>query len=231
MKLSDFYWPATFFSTAFGAGIFFLPQSVGPAVLGMSYFGLFIIISMLLSLAAHYLFYAFISSTDERDFFVSSARFIGRKFSSIIFLFFIVAIALINFISLINALIMPFGSSLFIRCCASLSVSIILSFTWFKYNGSIEVFISKMAVIAIFMVLVVSVFFFFSNEREGVYYNHVSIVGMLSVFPVFLFTFNFTPCIQRFAKSADKPKIINIFWGKVIVMFLFSSWLFLLVVG
>lgn len=56
MKISHLYWPVTFFSTAFGAGIFFLPQAVGPGVLGMKVFMLFIVIAMSVSMMAHYLF-------------------------------------------------------------------------------------------------------------------------------------------------------------------------------
>ncbi|MDN5180952.1 hypothetical protein LVK53_28310, partial [Escherichia coli] len=32
MKINSIQWPVTFFATSFGAGIFFLPQTVGPKV-------------------------------------------------------------------------------------------------------------------------------------------------------------------------------------------------------
>lgn len=230
MKLSGFYWPITFFSTAFGAGIFFLPQSIGPVVIGGSYFSLFIFFSMLISLAAHYLFYAFISSTKEKDFFISSTNFIGRKVSFAIFFFFIVSmviIVLINFISLINALLLPFDDDIISRCYTSFLVSFLLSFIWFKFDGGIEVFISRIALVAIVMVGVVSIFFLLNGAGEKEYYNHISPGSMMSVLPIFLFTFNFTPCIQRFARSTAKPNAGSIVWGSLIIM----CFIFLVVVA
>lgn len=222
MKNSSLYWPVTFFSTAFGAGIFFLPQVVGPAVLGMESFLLFISIAMIVSLMAHYLFFKFIISHPEKDFLAASSQFIGRRFASIICVLFILSmmiIVLINFIALINVVTSFFHDHFFIRCGISLLLSSALSVAWLIFNKKIERLISRMALISIVLVAMLALFFLFQPISRQPYpvANMISL-QTLALLPIFLFTFNFTPCIQRFAKSAAIPDAKNILIGKIVII-------------
>ncbi|TCQ83105.1 MULTISPECIES: threonine/serine transporter [Rahnella] len=221
MKISDLYWPVTFFSTAFGAGIFFLPQAVGPTVLGMMPFLVFITGAMLVSLMAHYLFFKFISFNPEKDFLVASSYFIGRRYASVICALFIVSmmiIVLINFIALVNVVSSFFNDSLFIRFCVSLLLSSALSVAWLSFNTEVERLISRIALLSIISVAGVTVFFFFQPVRHQLLHSlDMGSFNNLKLLPVFLFTFNFTPCIQRFTKSSEIPDVRKLIVGKLII--------------
>ncbi|MBN3265103.1 threonine/serine transporter [Pectobacterium brasiliense] len=221
MKISDLYWPVTFFSTAFGAGIFFLPQSVGPTVLGMTPFLVFITVAMLISLMAHYLFFKYISFHPEKDFLAASSDFIGRRYASIICLLFIVSmmiIVMINFIALVNVVSSFFNDNVFIRFIVSLLLSSALSMVWLIFNTDIERMISRIALLSIISVIVVVVFFLFQPVKSQLFHIPGDIrFENITLLPVFLFTFNFTPCIQRFTKSSGTPGAKQLIAGKVII--------------
>lgn len=221
MRISYLYWPVTFFSTAFGAGIFFLPQAVGPVVLGMKPFLVFITGAMLVSLMAHYLFFKFISFHPEKDYLASSSKFIGRRSASVICALFIVSmmiIVLINFIAQVNVVSLFISDSLIVRFFVSLFLSSALSVIWLLFNNEVEKLISRIALLSIISVAGVSVFFFFQPVREQL----MNLPGLgsfnsLTLLPIFLFTFNFTPCIQRFAKSSENPEARKLIAGKIII--------------
>ncbi|MDN5180953.1 threonine/serine transporter, partial [Escherichia coli] len=66
MKINSIQWPVTFFATSFGAGIFFLPQTVGPKVIGTHGTITILILSSLVSLLGQFTFYRFILITDKK---------------------------------------------------------------------------------------------------------------------------------------------------------------------
>lgn len=221
MRISDLYWPVTFFSTAFGAGIFFLPQAVGPIVLGMVPFIVFITGAMLVSLMAHYVFFKFISFHPEKDYLAASSKFIGRRSASVTCALFIVSmmiIVLINFIALVNVVSSFLSDSLTVRFFVSLLLSSALSAVWLLFNTEVEKLISRIALLSIISVAGVAVFFFFQPVREQLLdLPGMDSVNSLTLLPVFLFTFNFTPCIQRFTKNSGNPEARKLVAGKIII--------------
>lgn len=169
MKISHLYWPVTFFSTAFGAGIFFLPQAVGPGVLGMNVFMLFIVIAMSVSMMAHYLFFKFIISHPEKDFLAASSTFIGERAAAIVCVLFILSmiiIVLINFITLVNVVASFFHNGFWVRGGISLLLSAALSAAWLAFSQRIEHLISRMALVSIVLVAILAVFSCY-NQRGG----------------------------------------------------------------
>lgn len=221
MRISYLYWPVTFFSTAFGAGIFFLPQAVGPVVLGIVPFFVFITGAMLVSLIAHYLFFKFISSHPDKDYLAASSKFIGRRSASVICALFIVSmmiIVIINFIALVNVVSSFLSDSLIVRFFVSLFLSFALSVTWLLFNNEVEKLISRIALLSIISVAGVAVFFYFQPVREQlIILPDINSFNSLALLPVFLFTFNFTPCIQRFTKSSENPEARKLIAGKIII--------------
>jgi len=221
MKISDLYWPVTFFSTAFGAGIFFLPQAVGPAVLGMIPFLIFITFAMLVSLMAHYLFFKFISFHPKKDFLEACSDFLGRRSASVVCSLFIVSmmiIVIINFIALVNVVNSFFNNRLISRFFVSLTLSSILSVTWFFFNSKVEKLISKIAFFSIISVIGIAIFLFFQPTRNSLSYSPgVVSFKNLTLLPIFIFTFNFTPCIQRFIKNSEYPKSRELIIGKITI--------------
>ncbi len=221
MKISELYWPVTFFSTAFGAGIFFLPQAVGPTVLGIIPFLVFITGAMLVSLMAHYLFFNFISLHPEKDFLAASSDFLGRRKASVICLLFIISmiiIVMINFIALVNVVTSFSNNDLILRFFVSLLLSSMLSIAWFCFNTEVERLISRIALLSIISVVVMIIFFILQPVKYLSLYSPDSIsFKNLTLLPVFLFTFNFTPCIQRFIKSSDFPERQRLVIGKIII--------------
>jgi hypothetical protein len=222
MKISHLYWPVTFFSTAFGAGIFFLPQAVGPGVLGMKAFALFIVIAMSVSMMAHYLFFKFITSHPEKDFLAASSTFIGERAAAIVCVLFILSmiiIVLINFITLVNVVVSFLHDGFWIRGGISLLLSAMLSASWLAFSQRIEHLISRMALVSIVMVAILTVFFLLQPAGAQLAPAPPSIsLQTLMLLPIFLFTFNFTPCIQRFAKSAVRPQARSILFGKILIL-------------
>lgn len=221
MRISYLYWPVTFFSTAFGAGIFFLPQAVGPVVLGMVPFFVFITGAMLVSLLAHYLFFKFISFHPDKDYLAASSEFIGHRSAFIICLLFIVSmmiIVIINFIALVNVVSSIFSDSLIVRFFVSLFLSSALSVIWLLFNREVEKLISRIALLSIISVAGIAAFFFFQPVREQlINLPDMGSFKSVALLPVFLFTFNFTPCIQRFTKSSENPKARKLIAGKIII--------------
>lgn len=221
MRISYLYWPVTFFSTAFGAGIFFLPQAVGPAVLGMVPFLVFITGAMLVSLMAHYLFFKFIIFHPEKDYLAATSYFIGRRYASLICAMFVVSmmmIILINFMALVNVVSSFLSDGLIVRFCVSLLLGSALSVAWLLCNTEVEKLISRIALLSIISVAGVAVFFFLQPARGHL----IGPPGLdpfnsLSLLPVFLFTFNFTPCIQRFTKSSENADARKLIAGKIII--------------
>jgi serine transporter len=64
-----------------------------------------------------------------------------------------------------------------------------------------------------------AVFFFFQPAHNQQYpVSNMTSLQTFSLLPILLFTFNFTPCIQRFAKSAAIPDAKNILIGKIVIM-------------
>ncbi|MBN5388865.1 threonine/serine transporter [Serratia ureilytica] len=223
MKISHLYWPVTFFSTAFGAGIFFLPQAVGPGVLGMNVFMLFIVIAMSVSMMAHYLFFKFIISHSEKDFLAASSTFIGERAAAIVCVLFILSmiiIVLINFITLVNVVASFFHNGFWVRGGISLLLSAALSAAWLAFSQRIEHLISRMALVSIVLVAILAVFFLLqpAGGQQAVQAPPGISLQTWLLLPIFLFTFNFTPCIQRFAKSAVRPQARSILFGKVLIM-------------
>lgn len=223
MKISHLYWPVTFFSTAFGAGIFFLPQAVGPGVLGMKVFMLFIVIAMSVSMMAHYLFFKFIISHPEKDFLAASSTFIGERAAAIVCVLFILSmiiIVLINFITLVNVVASFFHNGFWVRGGISLLLSAALSVAWLAFSQRIEHLISRMALVSIVLVAILAVFFLLqpAGGQQAVQAPPGISLQTWLLLPIFLFTFNFTPCIQRFAKSALRPQARSILFGKVLIM-------------
>ncbi|AIA46365.1 threonine/serine transporter [Serratia sp. FS14] len=162
MKISHLYWPVTFFSTAFGAGIFFLPQAVGPGVLGMKAFMLFIVIAMSVSMMAHYLFFKFIISHPQKDFLAASSTFIGERAAAIVCVLFILSmiiIVLINFITLVNVVASFLHDGFWVRGGVSLLLSAALSAAWLAFSQRIEHLISRMALVSIVLVAILTLFF------------------------------------------------------------------------
>lgn len=221
MRIAYLYWPVTFFSTAFGAGIFFLPQAVGPVVLGMVPFLVFITGAMLVSLMAHYLFFKFINFHPEKDYLAAASKFVGHRSASVVCALFIVSmmiIVLINFIALVNVVSSFLSESLIVRFFVSLFLSSALSMAWLLFNAEVEKLISRIALLSIISVAGVAVFLFFQPAREQL----INLSGMdsfnsLALLPVFLFTFNFTPCIQRFTKTSGNPESLKLVAGKIII--------------
>ncbi len=167
MRISYLYWHITFFSTAFGAGIFFLPQAVGPTVFGIMPFLVFITGAMLVSLMAHYLFFKFISCHPEKDFLAASSKFIGNRYAVItctLFISSMMIIVLINFITLVNVVSSFIHDSLLVRFCVSLLLSSTLSIVWLRFNADVEKLISRIALPSIISVAVVAVFFSFNQS-------------------------------------------------------------------
>lgn len=221
MRISYLYWPVTFFSTAFGAGIFFLPQAVGPVVLGMVPFLIFITSAMLISLMAHYLFFKFISFHPKKDYLAATSKFIGRRSASVIcalFIFSMMIIVLINFIALVNVVSSFLSDRLIARFFVSLFLSSALSVSWLLFNNEVEKLISRIALLSITSVAGVAVYFFFQPVREQlINLSGIGSFNSLTLLPVFLFTFNFTPCIQRFTKSSKNPEAQKLVIGKIII--------------
>ncbi|HEJ6938527.1 threonine/serine transporter [Serratia marcescens] len=222
MKISHLYWPVTFFSTAFGAGIFFLPQAVGPGVLGMKAFALFIVIAMSVSMMAHYLFFKFITSHPEKDFLAASSTFIGERAAAIVCVLFILSmiiIVLINFITLVNVVASFLHDGFWVRGSVSLLLSAALSAAWLAFSQRIEHLISRMALVSIVLVAILTLFFLLQPAGAQWAPAPPSIsLQTLVLLPIFLFTFNFTPCIQRFAKSAVRPQARSILFGKILIL-------------
>ncbi|AZT39642.1 threonine/serine transporter (plasmid) [Salmonella enterica subsp. enterica serovar Karamoja] len=222
MKKTDIYWPVTFFSTAFGAGIFYLPQTVGPRIIGIRMFFIYLIISMLISAITHSLFYRFISIHQDRNYLKSTALLIGDKASKIVSGLFILSmqiIILINFLTLDNIYISFFKNNIITRLAVSLILSTFLSLAWLMFNKKIERFIAKIALLTILMTLLIATSLYFQKPEitqppiNGNYLNSFRV----SLLPVLLFTFNFTPCIQRFSKSSERINVKAIIIGTGII--------------
>jgi serine transporter len=205
MKISYLYWPVTFFSTAFGAGIFFLPQAVGPNLVGTNMFLLLMISAAIVSCLAHILFFQFITAYPQNDYRTSASLFIGKGAATIVcflFLLSMLLIILINFMTLVNLIDGFYGGGLKNRFLISCIGVTILSTVSFLCNKEIEKLLSKVSVISIGIVFFLSLFFLFSSKGDVIPANipetSVNIVPLLSII---LFAFNFSPCIQRFAKT------------------------------
>ncbi|MCW3190530.1 hypothetical protein OJO69_24190 [Escherichia coli] len=120
-------WPVTFFATSFGAGIFFLPQTIGPKAIGSTSTIVLLILSALISLSGQFLFYKFILATDKKDYVTSAKLLIGNKAANIISVAFILSmllIAIINITTTINVVCQFL--SITERIYASIIISMIL---------------------------------------------------------------------------------------------------------
>jgi len=222
MKMSYLYWPGMFFSTAFGAGIFFLPQSVGPNVLGMTLFLELIFPAACLSSLIHYFFYRFISDNLHKDYLSASSAFIGNRVAPILCVFFILAmlmIVIINFTTLTNLLCNLADAGVKERFAISCGISLLLTAGYIIFHSDIGRLVSKISLVSILMVSFLAILFFLLPARNPPLPNiGITTVNSLMLFPIFLFTFNFTSCIQRFIRSNKKPDPRHILLGTFIIL-------------
>ncbi|WP_313114225.1 hypothetical protein [Pseudescherichia sp.] len=203
-KISWIRWAVTFFSTAFGAGVFYLPQSVGPGVASPNKFIIISLICAFISFCTHYQLYKFIQTSDQKMMLDAIEKSCGCKIAKIMCLLFLISmlsIALINFITIVNQLAPYINSSIISRFILSLTICLILCLSWLKFDRNIEVFTAKVSYFTIITICILAVFF--SNFREDTFVSPNYTSSFVSMFPILLFVFNFSPCIQRFVQKSS----------------------------
>jgi len=69
-------------------------------------------------------------------------------------------------------------------------------------------------------VILLAIFFLLEpSASQKIQEPHTFSMKNLALFPILIFTFNFTPCIQRFAKHTINPDTRNIILGKIFILF------------
>ncbi|HAZ3906575.1 TPA: threonine/serine transporter [Escherichia coli] len=228
MKINSIQWPATFFATSFGAGIFFLPQTVGPKVIGTHGTITILIVSSLVSLLGQFTFYKFILITDKKEYVSSAILFIGNKAANAISIAFILSmllIAIINITTMINIICFNLNGSA--RIVVSLIISTILGSSFIFFNSKIEHLASGIAFPTLLIVLFLSIYFYSHPAHpHATEIQSISTGNLLILFPVVLFSFNFSPCIQRFAQNKkDTDGDLRFFLFGILLILIFISFI------
>ena len=227
INIQKLQWPVTFFATSFGAGIFFLPQTIGPKVIGVSGTIIILFLSALISLSGQFTFYKFILITDKKDYVSSAQLFIGNKAASAISIAFILSmllIAIINMTTMINIICFHLNINGSERIYVSMITSIILCFLFTIFNSKIERLTSGIALPTLLIVLFLSIYFY-SQPYPSAHttLQEFNISNLLILFPVVLFSFNFSPCIQRFAQCKKTAGDLRFFLLGVLLILTFIS--------
>ncbi|EAT2146251.1 hypothetical protein F6541_24600 [Salmonella enterica] len=230
MKINSIQWPVTFFATSFGAGIFFLPQTVGPKVIGTHGTITILILSSLVSLLGQFTFYRFILITDKKEYVSSAILFIGKKAAntiSIAFLLSMLLIAIINITTMINIICFSLSLNGSERIFVSLIISATLGSSFIFFNSKIEHLASGIAFPSLLIVLFLSIYFYSHPAHpHSTEIQNISTSNLLTLFPVVLFSFNFSPCIQRFAQNKkDTAGDLRFFMFGILLILIFISFI------
>lgn len=230
MKINSIQWPVTFFATSFGAGIFFLPQTVGPKVIGTHGTITILILSSLASLLGQFTFYKFILITDKKEYVSSATLFIGNKAANAISIAFILSmllIAIINITTMINIICFNLKLNDSARIVVSLIISTILGSSFIFFNSKIERLASGIAFPTLLTVLFLSIYFYsHPTHPHATEIQSISTGNLLILFPVVLFSFNFSPCIQRFAQNKkDTDGDLRFFLFGILLTLIFISFI------
>ncbi|WAH51429.1 hypothetical protein LMA04_15085 [Pseudescherichia vulneris] len=228
-EINKLRWPITFFSTAFGAGVFYLPQSVGPGVSSPVKFIMMSVICALISFCVHYQLYKFIQSSKKKMMLDAIEINYGPKIAKAIcflFLLSMISIALINFMTIVNLLVPNENNSIITRFALSFAVCLVLCFSWLKFDKDIAMFISKISILTIIAIIVLAILFL--NLKGGTLAANTSNQFLTAMFPILLFVFNFSPSIQRFAQqpTIQKSKIAALSIGTGVLIILIFIFLF-----
>ncbi|EFI6122332.1 hypothetical protein GXD30_23885 [Escherichia coli] len=220
-------WPVTFFATSFGAGIFFLPQTIGPKAIGSTSTIVLLILSALISLSGQFLFYKFILATDKKDYVTSAKLLIGNKAANIISVAFILSmllIAIINITTTINVVCQFL--SITERIYASIIISMILIIFFIIFNSKIERLTSGIAFPALLIVFLLSIYFYSQPSIPSTIKPiEQDTFNLLILFPIVLFSFNFSPCIQRFAQCSNTTNSLKAFITGIFLILVFITFI------
>lgn len=223
LEINSLRWAITFFSTAFGAGVFYLPQSVGPGVSSPVQFIMMSVTCALISFCAHYQLYKFIQASEKKMMLDAIEINYGPKIAKAIcflFLLSMMSIAFINFITIVN-LLMPYGNnSIITRFISSFAICLILCFSWLKFDKNIEILTSKISALTIITIFIVAITFL--NLKSNNLTSTKPTNFFTSMFPILLFVFNFSPSIQRFAQQSfirnNKTAALSMGIGAIVIL-------------